>query len=316
MRGYGHHWDMREILANGGIPIATGPMNNDLVYPGHGYPENPREDRPGLSPFGRMAKGQGLGKSSLLFYDGNSDNTQPSQVSMLTIEGDNLDACQLTVTLAPPRVIALPFVDLVDLDLQVLTGEQDNAEAPSGNFPGTASPLSWPPLEAKVEWGVHGAASQAIVDYINGVTFSVVASYLRVTALTTQTLDNNGVDGTSAAYYLASFVGPGWARGNAQRTIYVGDVTDQSESARYPIPAFARRAWMFGNDQSSNPPLLTAGTLRLWQSPQGATCVANYFQNGNQPVSFEIPNAAQYFSVVNGSGAVIRPGVVFELALT
>lgn len=312
----GRHYDMREILAHGGIPIATGPMDDEPIYPGQGYPADPRQDRPGGSPFGRLAKGNPLGKSSIMIYDNDSNAIQPAAVPMLTLEGDDMDACQLVITLAPPRVIALPFSSLSELDVQNLSGEQDNSEVPDTNFPGSGVPIQWPPLEAVIEWGVGGAASKATVDYANGVVLSVVASYLRVHAVVTQNADDNNIDGTSAAYWLSAFVGPGYARDNARRTIFVGTPANNAESARFAVPPFARRAWVFGNDTTSPVPALTVGTLRFWQSPSGNTCVANYFVNGNQPASFDVPQAGQYFSVVNQTGAAVRLGVIFELSLT
>ena len=37
------------------------PLHVEPVYPGNGLPPRPGEDRPGLSPFGRLAMGQALG---------------------------------------------------------------------------------------------------------------------------------------------------------------------------------------------------------------------------------------------------------------
>ncbi len=141
-----------------------GPLYDGTIYPGNGYPPNPGEDRPGFSPFGRLAKGQPLGKSSILIYNGESSrDRQPAAVDMITVEGDDLDAHQLIVTLAPPRVVPRAFA-LLPIDQQNLSGEQTNAEITAGNFPGTAAPIAWPPLEAIVEFGVRGAQAQAVVD--------------------------------------------------------------------------------------------------------------------------------------------------------
>jgi hypothetical protein len=295
----------------------TGALANRPIYPGDGYPPNPGEDREGLSPFGRLAKGQPLGKSSILIYNGSGADRQPSAVDMLVVEGDDLDAQQLIVTLAPPRVVPQAFAAL-RIDQQNLSGEQTNAEITAGNFPGTLAPIAWPPLEAFVEWGVRGAQAQAIVDYVNGVTFSVAASYLRVSAVVTQSENSGGIGGTSAAYYLAAFVGPGFARGNAQRTVFVGTLDTDSESGVYEVPRFAKRAYVLGHDNTT-PPTLADGYLRFWQAPTGVgsgTNVGNAFFSANQPVGFDVPAAAAYFSVYNQSGATMRMSVVFELALS
>jgi len=77
------------------LQLETGPL-----YPGRGYPSRPGEDRPGLSPFGRLAMGQTIGKSSILVYASDQRCIQQAPVDMLTIEGDDVDACQLVLTRA------------------------------------------------------------------------------------------------------------------------------------------------------------------------------------------------------------------------
>jgi len=294
------------------------PLRGRPVYPGNGYPQNPGEDRPGLSPFGRISRGQPLGKSSVLLYNADGSAAQPAAVQMLQLEGDDMDAGQLSVTLITPRVIPLPYDDVRagDVNAQNLTGEQDNAQVTGGNFPGAVAPIAWPPLDAILEWGVRGASARAVVDYVNGMTINVVASYLRVYASVSQTQGAGGFSGTSAAYYLSAFVGPGWTKpGTAKRTLYVGNVDAAGESPVFDIPKFARRAYIVAADESATPPNLTVGYLRLWQSPDGTNNVGNYFQSGNQPVGFEIPNGAQYFSVTSGMPASCLFAVIFELAL-
>ena len=187
------------------------PLHTEPNYPGNGLPPRPGEDRPGLSPFGRLAFGKVLGKSSILIYDHHVDCVQQAPVDMIVVEGDDLDASQLILTLHPPRVIPLCF-DELRLDFQNVTGEQTNSEVSNVcDFPGTNEPIRWPPLEALIEFGVGGVSTKVIVDYLNGVTLSVIASYLRVSALVTQTKKCGDVYGTSAAYHLAAHVGPGYA---------------------------------------------------------------------------------------------------------
>ena len=298
--------------------IETGELFDDPIFPGNGYPPNPGEARPGLSPFGRLAVGQPLGKSSILYYNAENANVQPAAVPVLQVEGDDLDACQLVITLVPPRVIPQPFSE-VGLDAingqQNLTGEQGNFDVTTSDFPGTGSPIAWPPLELALEWGVRGASSTAVIDYVNGTTVSLIASFVRAQGLISQSAVNNGISGTSGAYYLAAFVGPGYKMGKAQRTIYVGTIASTDESDLFPVPKFARRAFVIGNDAGS-PPTLSAGYLRYWQSPDGTNNVGNVFYNGNQPIGFDVPNAAMYFSVYNQSGASQKLAVIFELALT
>lgn len=287
-------------------------LYGEPIYPGNGYPPRPGEDRPGLSPFGRLAMGQTLGKSSILVYDNRLRRVQQAPVDMITVEGDDLDSWQLVLTLHPPRVIPLSFEAVQRrLDQQNLTGEQTNAEVTVENFPGTSSRIQWPPLEAAIEFGTGGVSTTAIVDYTNGVTLTVQASYLRVSALVSQSGGADDVAGTSAAYYLAAHVGPGFAESHAQRTIFVGTLPDGGASDVFDVPRFAKIATLVGTTGAA--PATTIGFIRFFQSPDGTNGVGDFFVSGQNHV--EVPNAAQYFSVFNTSGHPMKMSVVFELSL-
>jgi hypothetical protein len=288
-------------------------LETEPIYPGNGLPPRPNEDRPGLTPFGRLAMGQLLGHSSILIYDHNVSSVQPALTDMIGVEGDDLDACQLVVTLHPPRVIPRAFCEVTArLDQQNITGEQTNAEVSICDFPGEKKPIRWPPLEALVEFGVGGCSSRVVVDYLNGVTLSVVASYVRVCALVSQTHD---IRGTNAAYYLASHIGPGFAECHAQRTIFIGDVKKDNESDVFDVPKFAKVAVLMGTrSHHHKTPTLTKGWIRFWQSPDGTNGVGDVFVSDHE-TRVEVPNAAQYFSVFNESGHEMKMSVIFELAL-
>lgn len=292
------------------------PLQTEALYPGNGLPPRPFEDRPGLSPFGRLAMGQCLGKSSILFYDRDGDDVQQAPVDMLVINGDDLDACQLILTLHPPRVIPVSFDDArFRLDQQNLTGEQSNSEVATCDFPGTDHSIRWPPLEAVIEFGIGGVNTQVIVDYVNGVTLSLPASYLRARALITQSKNCGDIFGTSAAYYLAAHVGPGFATTHAQRTIYVGAVDNRDDSKVFDLPKFASIATLAGTrHRRHKAPVLTTGWIRFWQDPRGHHGVGDFFvANPQSPI--EVPNGAAYFSVFNTSGHEMNMSVIFKLAL-
>lgn len=295
-------------------PVEVNPLYGHPIYPNNGYPARPGENRPGLSPFGRLAMCQTLGKSSILIYDARADPRKIPIVDMIAIEGDDLDAQQLVLTLHPPRVVPLPFSAVRDvLGQQNLTGEQDNAEVTAGNFPGTPHPIRWPPLEAQIEFGVGGVSTKAIVDYTNGITLSVQASYLRAHALVSQSREGD-IFGTSAAYYLAAHVGPGFAESHTQRTIFLGEVDDGDETPAFDVPKFAKLARLVGCRADCGAPVITVGWVRFWQSPNGTNCVADLFV-ANHETRIEVSNAGQYFTVLNQSGHCMRMSVIFELAL-
>jgi hypothetical protein len=291
-------------------------LHDEPLYPGHGLPPRPGEDRPALSPFGRLAMGQLLGKSSILIYDHHTADVQPAMNDMISIEGDDLDASQLSIVLHPPRVIPLCFEEIsARLDQQNATGEQTNSEVTICDFPGTKEPIRWPPLEAVIEFGVGGVSTRVIVDYLNGVTLSVIASYMRVRAIVTQSKDCGDIYGTSAAYYLAAHVGPGFAESHAQRTVFVGEVDDHDDSRVFDVPKFAKVAVLIGcRKHHHKSPTLTIGWIRFWQDPDGEHCVGDFFVSDHQS-RVEVPNAAQYFSVFNESGHKMKMSVIFELAL-
>jgi hypothetical protein len=293
-------------------------LSDELYYPGNGYPPNPGEDRPGLSAFGRLAKGQPLGKSSTFVYRASDSNDpQFSGQDLLRISGDDVDACQMTITLVPPRVQVEAFADI---PIDVETSPQStitNSEASSDDFPGEAAPLTWPPLEAVIEWGVKGAQARAVVDYVNGVVINVTASFVNVRAMVSQGSDVD-VEGTSAAYLVSAFIGPGWAQQtNARRTVFLGSVAATTESAVFAVPKFASRVLVVSRDNGAVPTLLAA-FIRFWQSPDGqpgGACVGSFYQTGNQPDVFEVPNGAAYFSVYN-QGTATPIAVIFELAMS
>lgn len=294
-----------------------GPLWDGIDYPGDGgYPPNPGEARPGLSAFGRLAKGQPLGKSSIIRYNALRDGLQSADTEMLRIEGDDLDTCQLLVTIAPPRVIPTAFADLLDSLQSDPSMSQTNSEITVGDFPGEGAPIKWPALEAVVKFGIKGMQSEVVVDIANGTTFSCVASFVSVHAMIAQG-ESVDVAGTSAAYQCAASVGPGIAFANPKRTIFVGVVLDSTSSDVFDVPKLARRAVVVGASNGVEP-ALTAATIRFWQSPEGqpsGTGVGDYFQAGNQPIAFDVPNGGQYFSLFNQSGVAMKMCVVFELAL-
>jgi hypothetical protein len=304
-------------LENGGLYFPEqGPIYPGPRYPGNGYPPNPGEDRPGLSAFGRLAKGQPLGKSSILLYSATNPDPQFADNENLRLEGDDLDACQLVVTLSAPRVLPIAYAD-IEIDVASSpSNAQSNFEVTTGDFPGLGTPIIFPPFQAVVQWGVRGSQAQAVVDWVNGVAFSVCASYLSVIGVVTQGA-SVGVAGTSAAYQLAANVGPGWTKGNARRTIRVGSVPDSTESNVFPVPMFAAKVLPFGTINTVAP-VLPAGFIRFFSSPEGvagAQCTGCFFWSANANTPIEIPAGSLYFSMYPQSGVTLELGASFELAL-
>lgn len=287
-------------------------LEDRLNYPGHGLPERIANLEVPLDGWARLAAAQALGKKTTLYYDATDPARQPAAVPILRVEGSDLDASQLIVTLLPPMIIALPFASLPELAQQSQTGEQDNVQIGTQNFPGEIHPVAWPPIQAIVEWGIGGSSAYARVDFMTGTTINVGgASFVNVYAVIGA--DAIHVPGTSALYTLAANVGPGRPRdGIAQCSIYLGAVAAGDSSAVFAVPPYAKHATVIGMDGAADPQL-TSGFLRFWQSPDASKNMGNYFANGNQPGPFNVPNGGAYFTV--DSGGTMPYAVVFELAI-
>lgn len=293
-----------------------GPMDDGPRMPGYGLPPRPGEGRPGLSPWGRLAKEGAIGHSTNFDYDATRNGPQEAATDMCLLRGDDFDACQIVVTLSAPRAIPQQ-PSLIIGNVNNATGEEGNSGFSAAElFPGTTSPIAWPPFEAVVEWGTGGHKHIAFVDFINGTQFSVAASYLRMKAAVGQS-QANGFKGSSGVYSLAGTTGPGWTRGNATKTIYVGEVAPSAESPVYAIPPYARRATAYLCDNGAVPNV-TAGFLRFWQSPDGVVggnSTGNAFVSGNTPGPFVLPAGAAYFSFYNQGAVGMVVAIVFDLAL-
>ena len=289
-----------------------GYLDGDLRYPGHGYPERPDPRAPQApdTAWGRLAAGQPLGKRAVAQYLNTESKSQPSPVSILQVQGRDADALNLTVTLSPPLVIPQALAQL-PTDLQAASGEIGNAELlAAGNFPGTGFPFVWAPVHYELTWGIGGASEQVDVDAINGCTVNLCASFLRVRAVIESELG-----GTSAAYVLSAFVGPGWTRpGSAQRTIF-DDVPAGLETTTHEVPRFAKRVTLFSCDSGASPEL-TDLTLRFWRrADKSLNNLGNVLVTGNQPPTFHVPNGAAYFSILSGMAADHLVGAIFDLSI-
>jgi hypothetical protein len=305
-------------------PVPTGELYAPPVFPENGYPPRPYEDRPALSPWGRLLRGQNAGQKTVIKYNNALNTPQFGNVPMMQLAGDDMDAQALVLTISPPSVIPIAYADLPPVIDQNTTGETSNMEAFNvnvGDFPGTDEPVAFPPIQVELEWGVGGTYQRAIVDAINGATVNVVASFVKARAFIF-TPSSRGIDGTAAAYVLGAHLGPGWhSSPGAQCTTYIGAIESQAESAPIPVPPFARRAYVYGCDGravSTPAPDTTTANLRFWQSKNGSAAglnVGNALVTANQPGPFLVPNGAQYASVTNGTGDTLLYSIVYELSI-
>lgn len=265
--------------------------------------------------WGELMRGRSVGKKTNLLYSSSVEAAQSAGVSLFEIGASDLDACQLQVTLTNPLAIPATAAQIASAlgGVQDMTGELSNLTVGSANYPGTASPISWPPFACILEWGT-GARTYAIVDFMNGQTVNLSASWVRAFALAPT--DSENMPGTSGVYSFLAFIGPGFPKTlGAQRSIQLGTILAGYESGIFIVPPYARRVSLISCDNSVSPPNITVGTISFFQDPLGANNVGNYLVTGNQPGPFPVPNAGMYFLVENGMGVACKWIAVFELAI-
>lgn len=288
------------------------PLEDGVVFPGHGIAFREAQRRLGAKAtnWARLTQSQPTGGRAVILYDNTVTEPQIAGTPFLDLGGADDDATQMQIVIDAPRVIERSFVSLQGEPIQLLTGEYDNIEIGSGDFPGLLDPIRWPPLSVLIEWGTL-TRTRMLVDMINGCRVNVTASAVRAWAVITDDAANN--PGTSAAYAVRAFATPGWPTQQvAQRTVWLGTVVNNDASEIFPIPLRARQATVVGTS-ITNPPAVTVAYIRFYQDPAGAHGAGTFLINANQPIPFPIPNGAAYFDVINSSGADVDMAALFPL---
>ena len=283
-----------------------------------------------LTDWGFLAQGRQLGKRVVCpFVSANSaSQAQTPTVDMLNIQGNDEHAHQCLLTLCPPEIINTSNLNSAAKQaavvLQNQTGESGNIdEANTLNQVGGvvgASPqqVSWANPIAIVKWGIGGAECRAEIDFANGITVSLAASWLRVSAM----VESSGLSTSTFPYVLRAFVGPGWPRYNpAQRTYVMGPIANGAESSVFTVPRFAKSLRIVASDGSNNPPKM-ACAVSFWRDPTGPTGglgVGDFLQAGDTFDPIPIPNGAYFFTVLGkyaaSGGGFVTPqySAIFDL---
>jgi hypothetical protein len=268
-------------------------------------------------------RGQSVGKKTNLYYQWvNPDDlprtgavAQNAAAMLFEIGGSDMDACQLQITLTNPLAIPATAAQIADQlgGVQDMTGELGNlAMANYGDYPGTVNPISWPPFACVVEWGT-GARTAMIVDFMNGQSFTISASWARAYAVAPSDSEST-LASTSGVYSFLAFIGPGFPKSRGpQRSIQLGLQTQPYESEVFSTPPYARFVSLSSCDTGS-PPAVTVGYISFYQDPGGVNNVGNYLVTGNQPGPFPVPNGGMYFTITPQAGAAISWQANFELA--
>lgn len=275
-----------------------------------------------------LSMGKTIGKRvNIAIPDGETERTQ--SLNLFEIGGANNDAIQMCVTLINPKFIPaskLPggVIPPDNTFINNATGERSNADFLlddfNDGFPG------WIPAVAIVEWGIGGVQSSAEVDWVNGTTINLTASWIRVSAFIDFTPPF--VVASVGIVSLQAFVGPGGIfRGNAaQRTVVVGPVRETDSAldrpgfpfagfgpneATYPVPLFpipnmAKQVTVMAiipNLALTRSVTDFSVQITFWFGITGAVISASRFTNDlRTPVP--IPNGAAFFTIQNDDAGI------------
>lgn len=178
-------------------------------------------------------------------------------------------------------------------------------------------------ITARIQWGVGGAAYSADVDWNQGTTFALPASFVsvgaRIGAIPINALFPGVAQFTLAASLAYHYSGSSGTASTVRRTISVGDLTPGTTSAVFRVPRWSNSVTLI--DSGVNAPALrisfhseaqvTAANSIVRYDVVSRTNLAN--QNECQ---FPIPPQARFFVVTNiGFVDMRNVRAIFNLAL-
>lgn len=270
--------------------------------------------------FGRLKAGKPIGKKSVILLTsahGSVLVVEKAPVDILSVQGEDDNAMEMTITLANPQALLGSPSFPSNIPTQQLTGETSN-----DSWLATHPTVPIFPCGANIQWGTGGTAFEMEVDYVNGATVTVRASYVRVRGF----VDIFGaIVASDIAHVLAAAIAPGRVGVNgAQRTLRVANALQGSGTAGtiFSVPKFAKGVYLsgLGTVGLAHQPLI--GTLAFSAFPNFNSTLAEYQINtsvGNQQSTpFPVPNGGYYCQWTNG---VVDPNylatafAVFNLAV-
>jgi hypothetical protein len=274
-----------------------------------------------ISSWDALSRGQTLGKKAVIFYPGSNQAQFVGNINILGIQSnDNKNALQLCVTLSPllflpssSQLIAMAAAG----DIQNVSGEMDNQ-----NLLNIASsvPVNLVEAYATIEFGIGGVSNKVDCDISNGLVLNLSSSFVRG-SVTVDALNIPG-GGTTGAYILSAFVGPGTAKANnAQRTLKCAIDTDITNiSGNYAIPRYAKAVTLNGVGLPAQPNTFDA-TISFYSDNNCTigTEIAQSQFNSTTHYPIVVPNGAYFFTMIDnhaiGSGSSGNINAVFDLAV-
>jgi hypothetical protein len=176
---------------------------------------------------------------------------------------------------------------------------------------------------ALIQWGSGGSVAEAVVDYENGFSFSVPASWLRITAQNDpipNAIAAVGPNQVGRGVQVGAFVGLGGLSKsntfNAKRTIFEDNFAYVAggQQNSYEIPQFATNLLVYYIGADATDPLQV-----FILNEAGINILAATFpKNGQQDIPIELPSDARYVDIRPASGAAFNHSVVriiFGLAI-
>lgn len=238
--------------------------------------------------------------ASLLIVPG-SDNDPRGKATVMEIDGDDDESQVMTIT-------------LVGESLRYPDPLPTSPKPPGFPLPGQARST------AQVEWGMAGVQAQAFVDYQHGMSFSVPASWIRITAINEplppeDILGGNPIFGRNIRAGAFCSYGSVGRNGplSAKKTLYI-DVPIASGAIGYVgIPPFATNYIFY--PRSDNP--LTTGFV-LAVTDQDNFITAQTFAGSTVPTDLtpvELPGNASALLISNtGPGRVVGT-IIFGISI-
>jgi hypothetical protein len=291
-----------------------------------------------------LVMGKTIGKRvNIAIPTGETQRTQ--SFNLFEIGGaSNNDAIQMCITLINPKFIPVSKLPggVIPPDntfINNATGERSNLEFLLDDF--NVGFPGWVPAVALIEWGIGGVQGSAEVDWVNGTTINITASWVRISAFIDQAQTFIGI--ASGIVCCQAFVGPGGIfRGiAAQRSVVTGPIRQADSAipvAGFPFTGFGPNADTYPTPMFPIPNMAKDGTVSAIISNLGFNRSVNdfdlqllYFASTSQAVVGAarftnnirapalVPNGAAYFTVQNMSNGidhiVLASTVIFNLSI-
>ncbi len=234
---------------------------------------------------------------------GGSGISQPGQSEEI---GDTLDANPVRDLKA--TLLNLECPDMYAAQVTVVLGVPTLQQPTS-----PAAEQDTPPIFARITFGIGGTQTGIDVDWINGQMLSLPGSFVRLDAVLDlqqfAVIPDVGDIPRVIVPAMAGHLPVGQNRA-PQRSLFLGDIGANSESARVPIPNFAASIEATNADPAAAGPI----SIRQYADAAGTVLLSDSILIPFGPL--QLSNRARYASIVNGAGALLPNNrLIFQLSI-